>query len=78
MHEDLGKPTPSAVCEFCSGVVRHESWCIFRCEMVAYAHAVCSKTPLDLGDVIYLHGLKVRWEEWSESEIAKKAWRPVV
>lgn len=51
-----------AACEHCSGVVRHESWCITRNQLVSYAYeAVLDADKLSLGDRIILHALGVVW-----------------
>jgi len=47
-------------CEHCSGMVRHESWCITRNHLVSYAYeAVIDADKLSLGDRIILHALGV-------------------
>ena len=51
-----------AACEHCSGVIRHESWCITVNPVVYYAYeAVLDASKLSLGDVLALHSLGVLW-----------------
>ena len=49
-------------CEHCSGVVRHEPWCITRNASVAYAYAVVvDAANLTYEDQLILHALGVAW-----------------
>ena len=49
-------------CEHCSGVVRHEPWCITQNEIVAYAYAaVLDAADLTFEDQLILHALGVSW-----------------
>jgi hypothetical protein len=49
-------------CEHCSGVVRHEPWCITRNADVAYAYAVIvDPTHLTVQDQLILHALGATW-----------------
>lgn len=51
-----------AACEHCSGVIRHESWCITANPLVFYAYeAVLDADKLSVGDVLVLHSLGVVW-----------------
>jgi len=51
-----------SACEHCSGVIRHESWCITVNPVVHYAYeAVLDAEKLSRGDVIVLHSLGVQW-----------------
>jgi len=51
-----------AACEHCSGVVRHETWCITQNDAVSYAYeAVLDADKLSPGDRIILHALGVLW-----------------
>jgi len=53
-----------AACEHCFGIIRHESWCITRNEVVFYAYeAVLDAEKLSLGDRLILHALGVRWTD---------------
>ncbi len=48
--------------EHCSGIIRHETWCITRNDEVAYAYkAVLDADKLSLGDQLILHALGVVW-----------------
>lgn len=56
------KYSADAACEHCQGVVRHESWCITRSEIVLYAYeAVVDGNALTEGDKLILHALGVAW-----------------
>lgn len=49
-------------CEHCSGVVRHEPWCITRNQSVSYAYeAILDPGKLTLEDELILHALGVAW-----------------
>lgn len=51
-------------CEHCDGVIRHETWCISRSQLIRYAHhAVLDASQLSAGDHIILHALGVRWAD---------------
>ena len=51
-----------AACEHCSGVIRHEEWCITRNDRVSYAYeAVLDAGKSSPGDRIILHALGVVW-----------------
>jgi hypothetical protein len=51
-----------STCEHCSGVIRHESWCITPNSLVLYAYeAVLDPEKLTLEDQLILHALGVRW-----------------
>ncbi len=51
-----------AACEHCSGVIRHETWCITRNDLVAYAYeAVLDADKLSFADRLILHALGVVW-----------------
>jgi hypothetical protein len=53
-----------AACELCAGIIRHESWCITRNELVVYAYeAVLDASKLSLGDQLMLHALGVVWSD---------------
>ncbi len=54
--------TADSACEHCSGVVRHEPWCITRNETVCYAYeAILDPGKLTLEDELILHALGVAW-----------------
>jgi hypothetical protein len=51
-----------AACEHCSGVIRHETWCITRNQLVYYAYGtVLEPDRLTLTDRLILHALGVSW-----------------
>ena len=51
-----------ATCEHCSGVIRHESWCITRNSLVYYAYeTVLDPEKLTLEDRLILHALGASW-----------------
>jgi hypothetical protein len=51
-----------AACEHCSGVIRHETWCITCNDRVAYTYeAVLDADKLSMGDQIILHALGAVW-----------------
>lgn len=51
-----------AACENCSGIIRHEPWCVTLSDVVAYAYeAVLDADKLSLGDQLILHALGVAW-----------------
>ena len=51
-----------SACEHCSGVIRHESWCITVNPVVYYAfEAVLDAGKLSVGDVLALRSLGVLW-----------------
>ena len=48
-------------CEHCEGVIRHETWCITKNEIIRYAYqAVLNAESLSVGDQISLHAVGVR------------------
>ncbi len=54
--------TADSACEHCSGVIRHEPWCITRNQTVCYAHeAILDAGKLTLEDELILHALGVAW-----------------
>lgn len=56
------KYSADAACDYCRGIVRHESWCIARSEAVLYAYsAVLDSKTLTAGDNLILHALGVSW-----------------
>jgi len=56
------KYTAESACEHCSGVVRHETWCITRSPIVLYAYAaVLDADNLGEGDRLILHALGTAW-----------------
>lgn len=56
------KYTAESACEHCSGVVRHEPWCITRSSDVLYAYAaVLDAGNLSEGDRLILHALGALW-----------------
>lgn len=58
------KYNAEAQCPHCSGVVRHESWCITVSPTVVYAcQAVLDSDKLSEGDRIILHALGVAWDK---------------
>ena len=60
-----------SACEHCSGVIRHESWCITVNPVVYYAYeAVLDADKLSMGDVLALHSLGVQWTGKSAREPA--------
>lgn len=60
MHSN--KYNAEAACEHCQGVVRHESWCVTRSEVVLYAYeAVLHAEKLTEGDRLILHALGASW-----------------
>ena len=68
------KYSAEAACEHCQGVVRHESWCITRCETVLYAYeAVINADKLTEGDRLMLHALGVVWTNNSCNGSCKSA-----
>jgi hypothetical protein len=51
-----------AACDHCSGVIRHEPWCITRNQLVYCAYeTVLDPGQLTLTDRLILHALGVRW-----------------
>jgi hypothetical protein len=51
-----------SACEYCDGVVRHESWCVTESANVHYAfQAVLDPNQLTVGDHLILHALGVAW-----------------
>jgi len=51
-----------ATCEHCSGVIRHERWCITRSPLVRYAYGVVlDAEKLAFADRLILHALGVTW-----------------
>lgn len=51
-------------CEHCSGIVRHERWCITRDPLVRYAYRVVQEPEkLSFADNLILHALGVTWHE---------------
>ncbi|MGA2980755.1 MAG: hypothetical protein ABSD76_14285 [Terriglobales bacterium] len=51
-----------AACEHCSGVIRHEPWCITRDPVVYYAYQiVADPSKLTPGDALILHSLGAIW-----------------
>jgi hypothetical protein len=53
-----------AACEHCSGVIRHEDWCITRNDVVSYAYeAVLDAGKLSLADHLTLDALGVVWPD---------------
>jgi hypothetical protein len=49
-------------CEHCSGIIRHEAWCITLDPVVYYAYQmVADPSKLTIGDVLILHSLGVIW-----------------
>lgn len=51
-----------AACLHCSGVIRHESWCISRNSLVYYAYETAlDPDKLTLADQLTLHALGVAW-----------------
>ena len=63
-----------SVCEHCSGIVRHERWCITRNPMVHYAfRVVADPKSLSIGDRMILHALGVSWGTNACSDSRKKA-----
>jgi hypothetical protein len=49
-------------CEHCSGVIRHETWCITCNDQVSYAYeALLDASKLSLRDQLILHALGVVW-----------------
>ena len=51
-----------SACDYCEGVIRHESWCATQSATVHYAfQAVLDSNKLSLGDELMLHGLGVVW-----------------
>jgi hypothetical protein len=52
-----------APCQHCSGIIRHEDWCITRDPVLYYAHEiVADPTKLTIGDALILHSLGVTWD----------------
>jgi hypothetical protein len=63
-----------STCEHCSGIIRHERWCITRNPMVQYAYRVVADSEsLSIGDRMMLHALGVSWVKKSCSSACKKA-----
>ncbi|HKD84180.1 MAG TPA: hypothetical protein VKB58_05485 [Terriglobales bacterium] len=53
-----------SACEYCKGIVRHESWCLARNQTVLYAYeAVIDAATLTEGDRLILHALGVAWRD---------------
>lgn len=49
-------------CGHCSGVVRHEPWCVTQNATVSYAYAaVLEDAKLSFEDQLILHALGVSW-----------------
>jgi len=56
------KYSADSACEHCSGVVRHEPWCITNNVVVLYAYAsVLDAAHLSEGDRLNLHALGAVW-----------------
>ena len=56
------KYSRDAACEHCSGVIRHESWCITHNPRVRYAYEiVVHPEELTLEDRLILHALGTSW-----------------
>ena len=54
----------SSGCEFCQGVLQHESWCDSQNPRVRYAHELMAGiSHLDHTDELYLHALGVTWRD---------------
>jgi hypothetical protein len=54
--------TAASECEHCSGVIRHEPWCVTRNQAVSYAYeAIIDPGKLTLEDELILHALGVTW-----------------
>jgi hypothetical protein len=63
-----------SACEHCSGIVRHERWCITRNPMVQYAfRVVADPESLSIADRMILHALGISWSKNSCSTARKKA-----
>ncbi len=59
--------TAQSQCEHCSGVVRHEEWCVTQNATVAYAYLVAAgAAPLSDQDSLILHALGVTWSAEGE------------
>ncbi len=50
-----------ATCEHCSGVIRHESWCITQLAVYYAYETILDAEKLTLEDRSILHALGVRW-----------------
>ncbi len=51
-------------CEHCSGVIRHEKWCITCDPLVQYAYGVVMEPEkMTLSDRLILHALGVAWQK---------------
>ena len=58
------KYSADSACEYCDGIVRHESWCVARNQRVLYAYeAVIDAATLTEGDKLILHALGVAWRD---------------
>lgn len=58
------KYSAEAACEYCQGIVRHETWCVARNQAVLYAYsAVLDAATLTEGDRLILHALGVDWRD---------------
>ena len=57
-----------SACAYCSGIIRHELWCITQNVDVCYAHRVALfPDELSLEDQIILHAWGVAWHAESVS-----------
>lgn len=53
----------ASACQHCSGVVRHEAWCITENSRVRYAYeVVLHSEQLTVEDHLILHALGATWE----------------
>lgn len=54
--------TENSICEHCSGVTSHETWCITCNSLVRYAFVIVADSrDLTRGDELILHALGVEW-----------------
>ena len=54
--------TQGSICEHCSGVTNHETWCITRNALIRYAFGIrLDGRHLTQGDKLILHALGVEW-----------------
>ena len=53
-----------AACQYCQGIIRHESWCLEADPGIAYAHdIIADPKQLTTADALILHSLGVRWDD---------------
>jgi hypothetical protein len=68
------KYSAESSCEYCQGIVRHESWCLARNQAVLYAYeAVIDAGTLTEGDKLILHALGVAWRDNPRTGTGKQA-----